>query len=165
AGWVGGGWGGGRRGEVRDVGGEVGGHEVHAVGEVLPGAAHPRDLRLTAQLSVGAHLARHTGHLGGEGVELVHHGVDGVLELEDLPADVHGDLLGEVAAGHGGGDLGDVANLRGEGGGHVVHGVGWGRRGGGEERGRDHAAARRCPPRGPRGSPPRRRTGAGPPSC
>src|SRR5262249_57497315 len=124
AGWVGGGWGGGRRGEVRDVGGEVGGHEVHAVGEVLPGAAHPRDLRLTAQLSVGAHLARHTGHLGGEGVELVHHGVDGVLQLEDLPADVHGDLSRQVTADHGGGHLGDVAHLGDREGAHGVHRVG-----------------------------------------
>ncbi len=49
--------------------------------------------------------------LGGEGVELVHHGVDGVLELEDLALHVHGDLAREVAAGDGRGHLGDVAHL------------------------------------------------------
>ena len=47
----------------------------------------------------------------GEGVELVHHRVDGVLELQDLALHVDGDLLGQVAVGHGGGDLGDVADL------------------------------------------------------
>src|SRR5262249_12279409 len=66
------------------------------------------------------------GDLGGEGAELVHHRVDGVLELEDLAAHVDGDLLGEVAGGHGGGDLGDVADLVGEGRGHRVDGVGVG---------------------------------------
>jgi hypothetical protein len=44
-------------------------------------------------------------------VELVHHRVDRVLELEDLALDVDGDLLGEVAVGDGGGDFGDVADL------------------------------------------------------
>ena len=43
--------------------------------------------------------------------ELIHHRVDGVLQLEDLALDIDGDLLGEVAVGHGGGDLGDVAHL------------------------------------------------------
>ena len=41
-------------------------------------------LRLAAELALGADLARDARHLGGERVELVHHRVDGVLELEDL---------------------------------------------------------------------------------
>ena len=60
----------------------------------------------------------------GEAVELVDHRVDRVLELEDLPLDVDGDLLGEVAVGDGGGDLGDVAHLVGEVAGHAVDVVG-----------------------------------------
>src|SRR6202050_1130705 len=40
--------------------------------------------------------------LGGEGVELVDHGVDGVLQLEDLALHVDGDLAREVAARHRG---------------------------------------------------------------
>src|SRR5205823_4681281 len=46
--------------------------------------------------------------------ELVDHRVDRVLQLEDLAVDVDGDLLGQVALGDGGGDLGDVPDLVGE---------------------------------------------------
>src|SRR5205823_1886954 len=46
--------------------------------------------------------------------QLFHHGVDGVFELEDLAPHVHGDLLGEVPGGDGGGHLGDVAHLGGQ---------------------------------------------------
>ena len=51
--------------------------------------------------------------------ELVDHRVDGVLQLEDLAPGVDGDLLGQVALGHGGGDLGDVADLAGQVAGHA----------------------------------------------
>ena len=36
-------------------------------------------LRLAAELAFGADFAGHAGDFAGEGVELVHHGVDGVL--------------------------------------------------------------------------------------
>ena len=80
---------------------------------------HPAHLGLAAELALGADLAGDAGHLRGEAVELVDHRVDGVLELEDLALDVDGDLLGEVAVGDGGGDLGDVAHLVGEVAGHA----------------------------------------------
>ena len=57
-------------------------------------------------------------------VELVDHRVDRVLQLEDLPLDVDRDLLGQVAVGDGGRDLGDVAHLVGEVAGHRVDVVG-----------------------------------------
>jgi hypothetical protein len=57
-------------------------------------------------------------------VELVDHGVDGVLELEDLALHLDGDLLRQVAARHRRRHLGDVADLRGEVGRHRVHVVG-----------------------------------------
>src|SRR5262249_15844046 len=82
------------------------------------------DLGLSAELPFGADLARDAGDLGGEGAELVDHGVDGVLELEDLALDVDGDFLGEVAVGDGGGDLGDVADLSSEVDGHRLDAVG-----------------------------------------
>ena len=48
--------------------------------------ATPLHLRLAAELALGADLARHARHLAGEGVQLVDHRVDGVLELQDLAA-------------------------------------------------------------------------------
>src|SRR5207248_1501962 len=85
--------------------GEVARHGVHVVGQVLPGAPDSVDFGLPAQPALGAHFTRHACDFVGEGVELVDHGVDGLLELEDLAADVDGDLLGEVALLDGGGDL------------------------------------------------------------
>src|SRR5262249_49218714 len=41
-------------------------------------------------------------------------------QLEDFAAHVHGDLFGEIAIGHGGGDFGDVADLASEVGSHEV---------------------------------------------
>src|SRR5204863_343333 len=104
--------------------GEVGGHDVHVVGEVFPDAGHALDIGLTAEVAFSAHLAGYTRHLVGEGVELVDHRVDGLLELEDLAADVDGDLPGQVALLDRGGDLGDVPDLAGEVAGHEVHVVG-----------------------------------------
>src|SRR5258705_9298789 len=40
----------------------------------------------------GADLARHAGHFAGERIQLVDHGVDGVLEFEDFALHVHRDL-------------------------------------------------------------------------
>ena len=115
---------GGHLGDVAHLTGQVGRHQVHVVGQILPGAGDAPHLRLAAELAFGADLAGDAGHFGGEGVELVHHGVDGVLQLQDLALHVDGDLLGEVAVGHRGGHVGDVAHLTGEVGGHHVHVVG-----------------------------------------
>ena len=72
--------------------GQVAGHQVNVVGQVFPGAAHALHLGLPAELALGAHLARHPGDLGGEGVELVDHGVDRVLQREDFALHVDRDL-------------------------------------------------------------------------
>ena len=111
-------------GDVADLAGQVRGHRVDVVGQVLPGAGHAAHQRLAAELAFGADLARHARHFAGEGVELVHHGVDGVLQLEDFAAHVHRDLLRQVAVGDGGRHLGDVADLRGQVRRHRVHRVG-----------------------------------------
>ena len=118
------GHGGRHLGDGAHLAGEVGRHRVDVVGEVLPGAGDAGHLRLAAQLAFGADLARHAGHFAGEAVQLVHHGVDGLLQPQHLARHVDGDLLGEVAAGHGGGHFGDVANLGGEVGGQQVDVVG-----------------------------------------
>jgi hypothetical protein len=81
---------------------------------VLPCAADARHDGLAPKLPFRAHLAGHARHLAGEGVELVDHRIDGVLELEDLAAHVHGDLARQVAASHGRRHFGDVAHLGGE---------------------------------------------------
>src|SRR5439155_1061701 len=111
-------------GDVADQIGRAPCREVDVVGEVFPGAGDAGNLRLAAELAFGADFARHAGHFGGERVELVHHGVDGVLQLQNFAAHVDGDLSRQVAAGHRGGDVGDVADLGGEVAAHRVHGVG-----------------------------------------
>src|SRR5690606_2543399 len=72
----------------------------------------------------GADFAGDAGDFVGEVGELVDHCVDGVFQFEDFAAGVDVDLLGEVAAGDGRGDLGDVADLPGEVPRHRVHRVG-----------------------------------------
>ena len=111
-------------GDVAHLAGQVAGHRVDVVGQVLPGAGDARHLGLAAELALGADLARHARHLAGEGVELVHHRVDGVLELEDLALHVDGDLAREIAAGHRRRHLGDVADLARQVRGHRVHVLG-----------------------------------------
>ncbi len=86
--------------------------------------ATPLHVGLAAELSFGAHFASHAGHFGGEGVELVHHGVDGVFQFENFAFNGHGDFLGKVALGDGGCHFGDVSDLAGEVAGHRVHGIG-----------------------------------------
>src|SRR5262249_45635934 len=108
---VAGGDGGGDLSDVADLAGEVRGHQVDVVGKVLPRAADVGHLCLTAKFAFGADLSRDSGNLGGEGVELVHHGVDGVLQLENFTLHVDGDFSREVAAGHGGRDFCLVAAL------------------------------------------------------
>src|SRR6185369_10608919 len=85
---------------------------------------HAFDLRLTAQLALGAHLACHTRDFTGERVELIDHRIDGVLELEDFALHVDRDLAGQVAARHSGRDLRDVSHLPCEVRGHRVDRVG-----------------------------------------
>src|SRR5262249_59434382 len=83
-------------GDVSDLSGEVRGHRVDVVGEILPGAGHSRYERLTTELALGADLACHAADLGREAIELVHHRVDGVFELQNLSLHVDGDLARQV---------------------------------------------------------------------
>src|SRR5581483_8087442 len=111
-------------GDVADLCGEVAGHGVDRVGEILPGSGHTGDDGLTAELAVGADFAGDAGDFGGEGAKLIDHRVDGFFEQEDFAADVDGDFARKVAGGDGGGDFSDVADLAGEVRGHGVDGVG-----------------------------------------
>src|SRR4029077_18583051 len=100
--------------------GQVTGHQVDTIGQVFPGARHAFHLSLAAQLALGADLAGDAGDFRGEGVQLVDHDIDGVLEFEDLALDLHRDLLREVALLHGGRHFGDVTDLGREVGGELV---------------------------------------------
>ena len=93
----------GRRhfGDVAHLDGQVAGHEVHVVGQVLPRAGDASHLGLPAQFPFRADLARDARHLRRERTQLVHHRVDGVLQLENFALDVDGDFLRQVAVRHG----------------------------------------------------------------
>ena len=98
--------------------------ELTRVGQVLPGAGDAGHVGLAAELAFGADFAGHARHFRGERRELIHHRVDGVLQLQNFALDVDGDLLGQVAVGDGGGHVGDVADLGGQVAGHEVHAIG-----------------------------------------
>src|SRR6185295_20387927 len=72
----------------------------------------------------GADLTRDARDFRRERVQLVDHGVDGFLQLENLAFDVDGDLFRQVAVGDGDGDVGDVADLSRQVAGHHVDGLG-----------------------------------------
>src|SRR5205823_5095771 len=111
-------------GNVANLGRQVGGQLVDVVGQVLPSARGTEDVGLTAEAAFGADLAGHAGDLAGEGVQLVDHAIDRVLQVEDLAADVDGDLLGEVALGDGGRHFRNVADVGRQVAGHEIDVVG-----------------------------------------
>src|SRR5262249_52815856 len=88
---------GGDFGDVAHLAGEIRGHGVDRIGEVLPGSRDPGDDGLTAELAFGTDLGRDARYLGSERAQLVHHAIDGFLELQDLTAHVDRDLAREVA--------------------------------------------------------------------
>ena len=110
---------GGHVGNVAHLAGQVAGHEVDVVGQVLPGARDAFHVRLATELTLGAYLACHARHLGGEGAELVHHRVDGLaraqeLTLERPPIDLQRHALRQVASGHGADDAVDLRRRLGQ---------------------------------------------------
>ena len=99
------GHGGGDFGDVSHLSRQVAGHGVDAVRQVFPHAADALHHRLAAEFALGAHLARHAGDFGCEGIQLRHHGVHharGVQELALERAAVHLERHGlrQVALGH-----------------------------------------------------------------
>src|SRR5207253_2092714 len=98
----------GHTGDITHLVGEVTGHGVHRIGEILPHAANVLHHSLAAQLPFRTHLARHPRHFRGERAELVHHDVDSVLQLLNLSARVHRDARREIASRHSRGDGGDI---------------------------------------------------------
>ncbi len=112
----------GRRhfGDVTYLACQVAGHEVHVIGEILPRTAYARHLGLAPQLAFRTYFAGHTGYFASEGVELIHHGVDGVFEFENFALHVNSNLARQIATRHSRRDFGDVADLGREVSGHGV---------------------------------------------
>ena len=98
-------------------------HEVHVIRqEILPSARYALHQRLAAQFAFRNSTSRAT-RVTSEAKEfrLVHHGIHGILELQDFAFGFGRDLLRQIAVGHGGGHFGDVTDLRGQVRGHQVH--------------------------------------------
>src|SRR5262249_57130255 len=114
----------GDRGSVEPGGVGVAALLFRVAGRPFPPAGNAAHARLPAESSFRTHLAGDAGHFGRERAELIDHRIDGVLQFKDLAADIDGDLLGQVAIGDGGGDLGDVAYLGGQVTSHHVDTVG-----------------------------------------
>src|SRR5262249_26413322 len=106
--------GGGNFGNVADLGGEIGGHRVDIVGEVLPGATDARHDRLHTQFAFRSHFACNARDLRREGIELVHLRVNGVFQLQDFAFHVHRDLARQVAFRYCSCYFSEVADLRGQ---------------------------------------------------
>jgi hypothetical protein len=85
----------GHRRHVAQLHRQVAGQLIHVLREVAPHAGHTFHVGLASQPALCAHFLGDPGHLAGEGAQLVHHRVDGVLELEHLALDVHRDLLAQ----------------------------------------------------------------------
>src|SRR5262249_12158969 len=80
----------------------------------LPSAPSHGTFRLAPYPTLVPSFARPARYFRRKPVQLVHHRVDGALQLEDLPLHVHRDLLGEVPLRDRRGHLGDISHLAGE---------------------------------------------------
>ena len=79
---------------------------------------------MTAEPPLRSHFLGDARHLVGEDTQLLHHRVDGVFEVQHLPAHLDRDLLRQITIGDGRRHQRDVANLIREVRRHEVHVVG-----------------------------------------
>ena len=103
---------------------QIAGHRVDAVRQVLPGAGDARHLCLATELAFGTNFAGNTRHFRRERVELIHHRIECVFQLENFAAHVDRNLVRQVAACHRSGHFGDVADLTGKVRGHRIDAIG-----------------------------------------
>src|SRR5262249_25539253 len=106
--------GGGHLGNVSYLRCEICREEVDVVGQILPRSGNAWPDGLTAKRAVAADFTRDARHFRCERTQLVHHRIDGFLQLEDFSANVDGDFLREVSVGDSDSNFGDVANLSGQ---------------------------------------------------
>src|SRR5262249_58655268 len=78
--------------DVAHLSGQVAGHEVDVVRQILPGAGNTGDLRLDAEFAVGSHLPRHARDFARESIKLIHHRIEigrpSGRVTADIPVDV-----------------------------------------------------------------------------
>src|SRR6185369_1253564 len=96
----------GHLGDIAHLVGQVAGHGVHAVREILPDTGNALHPCLATELAFCAYFASHTGHFAGEPVQLLGHGVHELGGLEKFAGErlvvyFQGHPLAEVALGHG----------------------------------------------------------------
>src|SRR5207302_7623985 len=77
----------------------------------FPSSCLPPALPLSALLPYTPLFRSHAVDLSDDRVELVHHPVDDILDLQNLPPDVHRDLLRQVTVGDCRGHLRHVTQL------------------------------------------------------
>ena len=83
----------GHVGNVAHLSSEVAGHEIDAVRQILPRTGDTAHFGLSAKFSVRTNLAGHARYFRRERAELVHHGVDSVLQLQYLALDIDRDFF------------------------------------------------------------------------
>ena len=110
--------------DVAHLPGQIAGHRVDAVGQVFPGASDATHMGLAAEFALGADFTGDARHLRSERAELVHHGIDGVFQLQDFTFDIDGDFLGQVPIGHSRGHSRNVSHLAGKMASHRIDAVG-----------------------------------------
>ena len=101
-------------GNIAHLRGQIAGHQVHVLGQILPGSGHAFDFGLAAELALRSDFARHPRHLGSERAELIDHGVDRLgraqkFALQLPPFDIRRHRLREIAFGDGADDTRHVA--------------------------------------------------------
>src|SRR5205823_6617510 len=101
-------------GDITHLPGQVTCHRVHVVGHVFPDTCDTLHVRLTAQLALGTDFAGHARYFRREGVKLINHDVDCVLQFQNFAAHVNGDFLGQVAIRNRRGNFGDITDLPGQ---------------------------------------------------
>src|SRR5262249_13692218 len=101
----------GKRVVMANLGRYIGGHEIDVVGQVLPGAGNAFHAGLAPELTFSSHFTRHARYFEGERIELIHHRVDGVLQVENFAPHFDGDLPGEIATGDSAAHIGNIADL------------------------------------------------------
>src|SRR5690348_16635556 len=90
----------------------------------LPDTTNTSYLSLSSQLSFSSYFTSYTSYFTSEGLELVHHGIDCILQLEDFSFGICCHLLGKISIGYGSCYLSDSSYLACKIGSHSIYIIG-----------------------------------------